>query len=186
MKNMNSEQIEKLIKELIGQIGEDPSREGLKDTPARVAKSFTKLYGGYGTNPKEIITVFDNEGYDEMVIARDIEFYSMCEHHMLPFYGKVHIGYIPDQKIVGLSKMPRMIELYSRRLQNQERLTKQIADTLNEVLKPKGVGVVIQAAHMCMQARGVEKQHSNMVTSSFTGLFKKNMNTRSEFLNLIK
>jgi GTP cyclohydrolase I len=183
---MNSETIEKLIKQLIKQIGEDLSREGLKETPGRVAKSFQKLYGGYTQNPKDVITVFENEGYDEMVIARDIEFYSMCEHHMLPFYGKVHVGYIPDKKIVGLSKMPRMVEVFARRLQNQERLTKQIADTLNEVLKPKGVGVVVEAAHMCMQARGVEKQHSKVVTSSFTGLFIKNLTTRNEFLNLIK
>ncbi len=178
--------IEDLIKSLIEEIGEDSSREGLIETPKRVAKSFKKLYGGYNQNPKDVITVFDNEGYDEMVIAKDIEFYSNCEHHMLPFYGKVHVGYIPNDKIIGLSKIPRLVEIFSRRLQNQERLTKQIADTLNKVLKPKGVGVVIEASHLCMQARGVEKQGSKMSTSSFIGLFKKDSRTRAEFLTLIQ
>ncbi|MBU0728056.1 GTP cyclohydrolase I FolE [Patescibacteria group bacterium] len=183
---MNQEKIEQLIKQLISEIGDDSSREGLVDTPKRVAKSFEKLYGGYGKDPKKLITVFDNEGYDEMIIAKDIDFYSMCEHHMLPFFGKVYIGYIPDDKIVGLSKMPRMVENFSRRLQNQERLTKQIADTLMDLLQPKGVGVVIEATHLCMKARGIEKQNCEITTSSFTGLFKSNLNTRSEFLNLIK
>lgn len=183
---MNKDHIEKLIKELLLEIGEDPTREGLKETPARVAKSYAKLFGGYKEKLENIITVFDNEGYDEMVIAKDIEFYSMCEHHMLPFYGKVHVGYVPDTKIVGLSKMPRLVEIFARRLQNQERMTKQIADTLNDVLKPKGVGVVIEASHLCMQARGVEKQNSKISTSSFEGLFKKDPRTRAEFLDLIR
>lgn len=183
---MSQEKIAQLVKELLIEIGEDPSREGLRETPERVARSFKKLYEGYHEDPKKLITVFDNEGYDEMVIAKDIEFYSICEHHMLPFYGRVHVGYVPDTKIVGLSKMPRLVEVFARRLQNQERLTKQIADTLNEVLGPKGVGVVIEAAHLCMQARGVEKQSSKISTSSFTGLFIKDARTRSEFLNLIK
>lgn len=181
---MDSKAVEKLIKELISQI-DDPSREGLVDTPKRVAKSFDKLYGGYKKDPKKLITVFDNEGYDEMIIVKDIDFYSMCEHHMLPFFGKAYIGYLPDNKIIGLSKLPRMVEIFSRRLQNQERLTKQIADTLNDLLKPKGVGVVIKASHLCMKARGVEKQNCEITTSSFTGLFRSNLNTRSEFLNLI-
>lgn len=183
---MNQEKIEALIKELLAEIGEDPGREGLLETPKRVAKSFSKLYGGYGKDPKDIITVFDNEGYDEMVIAKDIEFYSMCEHHMLPFFGKAHIGYVPNKKIIGLSKMPRLVEVFARRLQNQERLTKQIASTLNDVLGPKGVGVIIEASHFCMMARGVEKQSCIMSTSSFTGLFLKDSRTRSEFLHLIK
>ena len=183
---MSSDNIVPLIKNLIQEIGDDSSREGLVDTPKRVAKSFEKIYGGYGKDPKKLITVFDNEGYDEMIIARDIDFYSMCEHHMLPFFGKVHIGYLPNDKIIGLSKMPRMVEVFSRRLQNQERLTKQIADTLMELLNPKGVGVVIEASHLCMKARGVEKQNAEMTTSSFTGLFRSNLNTRSEFLTLIK
>ena len=183
---MNQEKIAKLIKELLTEIGEKPSREGLKETPARVAKSYAKLFGGYKEKLEDIITVFDNEGYDEMVIAKDIEFYSICEHHMLPFYGKVHVGYVPDTRIIGLSKMPRLVEIFARRLQNQERMTKQIADTLNDVLKPKGVGVVIEASHLCMQARGVEKQNSKISTSSFTGLFKKDPRTRAEFLDLIR
>lgn len=182
---MNSEKVEKLIRQLIEQI-DDPKREGLEGTPARVAKSFSKLYGGYEKDPKKLITVFDNEGYDEMIIARDIDFYSVCEHHMLPFFGRVYIGYIPDDKIIGLSKLPRMVEIFSRRLQNQERLTKQIADTLNDLLKPKGVGVVIKATHLCMKARGIEKQNCEITTSAFTGLFKSKLSTRSEFLNLTK
>jgi GTP cyclohydrolase IA len=181
---MNSKELEKLIKKIIEQI-DDPSREGLEGTPARVAKSFEKLYGGYSQDPKKLIKVFDNEGYDEMIICRNIDFYSMCEHHMLPFFGRVYIGYLPDNKIIGLSKLPRMVEIFSRRLQNQERLTKQIADTLNTLLKPKGVGVVIKATHLCMKARGVEKENCEITTSAFTGLFKSQLNTRSEFLNLI-
>lgn len=183
---MNPSNITKHIQAILKELGEDPAREGLLETPERVAKSFEKLYGGYHQDPQKIITVFENEGYDEMVIAKDIEFYSMCEHHMLPFFGKAHIGYIPEDKIIGLSKMPRLVEVFARRLQNQERLTKQIADTLSEILKPKGVGVVLEASHFCMMARGVEKQGSKMVTSSFTGHFKKDEKTRNEFLNLIK
>lgn len=181
---MNSKSVEKLVKSLLSEI-DNPKREGLVDTPKRVAKSFEKLYGGYNKDPKKIITVFDNEGYDEMIIAKDIDFYSMCEHHMLPFFGRVYVGYLPDDKIIGLSKLPRMVEIFSRRLQNQERLTKQIADTLSDLLKPKGVGVVIKASHLCMKARGIEKQNCEITTSSFTGLFRSNLNTRSEFLNLI-
>lgn len=183
---MNQENISKLIKQLIVEIGEDPTREGLLETPDRVAKSFTKLFEGYTEKPDKLITVFENEGYNEMLIAKDIDFYSMCEHHMLPFFGRAFIGYIPNDKIIGLSKMPRMIEIFSRRLQNQERLTKQVADTLNDLLKPKGVGVVLKAEHLCMKARGVEKQNCEIITSHFTGLFIKDDRTRSEFLNLIK
>ena len=182
---MDNEKIESLIQELLVSIGEDTNREGLIDTPKRVAKSYNKLFGGYSQDPKKLITVFDNEGYDEMIIARDIDFYSTCEHHILPFVGKAYIGYIPNDKIIGLSKLPRLVEVFARRLQNQERLTKQIADTLSEMLNPKGVGVVIKAEHMCMKARGVEKQNCEVSTSSFTGLFRKNENTRSEFLHLI-
>lgn len=183
---MNEDKIAQYIKGIIEEVGEDVSREGLLETPQRVAESMNKLYGGYKENPSDIITVFDNEGYDEMVIAKDIEFYSMCEHHMLPFFGKAHIGYVPDTKIIGLSKMPRLVEVFARRLQNQERLTKQIAETLNKELGPKGVGVIIEASHFCMMARGVEKQSSKMTTSSFAGLFLKDSRTRSEFLNLIR
>lgn len=183
---MNQENISKHVKEIIASLGEDVSREGLLETPKRVAKSFSKLYGGYSQNPKDVVTVFDNEGYDEMIIAKDIEFYSMCEHHMLPFFGKAHVGYVPEDKIIGLSKMPRLVEVFSRRLQNQERLTKQIAEALNEALLPKGVGVVVEGSHFCMMARGVEKQSCKMSTSSFIGRFKSDQRTRSEFLNLIK
>ena len=182
---MSQDKIANLIKELLLEIGEDPSREGLQETPERVARSFRKLYGGYEEDPRKIITVFENEGYNEMLIAKDIDFYSMCEHHMLPFFGKAYVGYIPNEKIIGLSKMPRMVEMYSRRLQNQERLTKQIAETLNELMAPKGVGVVLKAEHLCMKARGVEKQNCEIITSSFAGSFIKDDRTRSEFLNLI-
>ncbi|MFH1012710.1 MAG: GTP cyclohydrolase I FolE, partial [Candidatus Peregrinibacteria bacterium] len=170
---------------LLKEIGEDPTREGLHGTPERVAKSYGKLFGGYSEDPKKLIKVFNNEGYDEMVIAKDIDFYSTCEHHLLPFTGKAYIGYIPNDKIIGLSKLPRMVEIFARRLQNQERLTKQIAETLSDLLKPKGVGVVLKAEHLCMKARGVEKQNAIITTSSFTGLFLKNTNTRAEFLQLI-
>lgn len=182
---MNIKKIEKIITDLLNAIGEDSSREGLESTPRRVAKSYEKLFEGYELDPRKLITVFDNEGYNEMVIAKDIDFYSVCEHHMLPFYGKAMVGYIPDKKIIGLSKLPRLVELYSRRLQNQERITKQVADTLSSLLKPKGVGVVMVGEHMCMKIRGVEKQNCKISTSSFTGCFIKDSRTRSEFLNLI-
>ncbi|PIZ71644.1 GTP cyclohydrolase I FolE [Candidatus Peregrinibacteria bacterium CG_4_10_14_0_2_um_filter_43_11] len=183
---MDHDKIQALIAQLLTAIGEDTGREGLRETPSRVAKSYEKLFGGYGQSPKDVITVFDNEGYDEMIIAKDIDFYSTCEHHLLPFVGRAYVGYIPNDKIIGLSKMPRMVEIFSRRLQNQERLTRQIADTLDELLKPKGVGVVLEGEHLCMKARGVEKQNCKITTSSFTGLFLKNTNTRAEFLNLIR
>ncbi|MBT6068430.1 GTP cyclohydrolase I FolE [Candidatus Peregrinibacteria bacterium] len=173
------------IQDIIKAIGDDPNREGLKDTPRRVIESYKELFSGYEKDPAEVLTVFDGENYDEMIIAKDIEFYSFCEHHMLPFYGKVHIGYIPNGKIIGLSKMPRIVEIFARRLQNQERLTSQIAKALDELLQPKGVGVVVEARHLCMMARGVEKQNSEVITSSLIGLFKKNDLTRGEFLRLI-
>lgn len=173
------------IIDIIKAIGDDPTREGLKDTPRRVIESYSELFSGYGKDPKDVLTVFDGEKYDEMIIAKDIEFYSFCEHHMLPFFGKIHIGYIPNGKIIGLSKMPRTVEIFARRLQNQERLTDQIAEALNDLLSPKGVGVVIEAKHLCMMSRGVEKQNSEVITSSLSGLFKKNDKTRGEFLRLI-
>lgn len=182
---MDTKQLEKHIQAILKLIGENPKREGLLHTPKRVAKAYEKLFSGYGKKPKEIVTVFENEGYDEMVIVKDIEFYATCEHHVLPFFGKVHIGYIPDKKIIGLSKMPRLVEMFSRRLQNQERLTSQIAEGLMDMLQPKGVGVVIEAKHLCMMARGVEKQNSMILTSAVRGLFKSNLNTRTEFLRLI-
>ncbi len=183
---MDLEKIEKLAKELLECIGENTDREGLKKTPQRIAKSFEKIFGGYNKNPAQFLTEFDGENYDEMIICKDIDFYSTCEHHLQPFFGKISIGYIPNKKIIGISKLPRIVEIFSRRMQNQERLTQQIAKTLNDLLKPKGVGVVIKARHLCMMARGVEKQNTIMITSSCTGLFKNNAKTRSEFLRLIK
>lgn len=177
--------VERLITQLLLKLGENPEREGLVETPRRVAQTYQKLLSGYHQNLEEMMTVFDNEGYDEMVIAKDIEFYSLCEHHIMAFFGKVHVGYIPGDKIIGLSKMPRLVEVFSRRLQTQERLTSQIAQGLMDLLQPKGVGVVVEAQHLCMMARGVEKQNSVMTTSAVRGLFKKNSNTRSEFLRLI-
>lgn len=182
---MSQKDSEKLIRALIEHIGEDPEREGLKDTPRRVIASYEKLFSGYQQKPEDVLTVFGDELYDEMIVVKNIEFYSMCEHHMMPFFGQAHIGYIPDGKIIGLSKLPRLVEIYARRLQNQERLTNQIAKALYEILKPKGVGVIMEAKHFCMMARGVEKQNSEVTTSALLGLFKKEQNTRSEFLKLI-
>ncbi len=182
---MDSQRIEKAVLELILAIGENKNREGLDETPKRVAKAFEKLFGGYSMQPSQFLTYFDSEDYDEMIIVKDIEFYSFCEHHMLPFWGRAHIGYIPSKKILGLSKLPRLVEMYARRLQNQERLTKQIAETLMEELDPKGVGIVLEAKHFCMMARGVEKQQSSAITSTMLGIFRKNEKTRAEFLRLI-
>lgn len=179
---MSKEKSEEFIREFIRHIGEDPEREGLKDTPKRVVALFEKMFGGYRQKPEDVLTVFGDELYDEMIVVKDIELYSMCEHHLLPFFGKVHVGYIPDGKIIGLSKIPRLVEMFARRLQNQERLTNQIARGLYDVLKPKGVGVIVEAQHFCMMARGVEKQSSTVITSALLGLFKRELNTRNEFL----
>ena len=179
--------MEKIIRELLLHIGEDPNREGLKKTPERVAKAYDFLTSGYRQDPMEVLTkaVFA-EPYDEMVLCRDIDYYSLCEHHMLPFFGRCHVAYIPDGKIVGLSKIPRLVEIFSRRLQVQERLTSQIAECLMEGLNPLGVAVVMEGLHMCMVMRGVEKQNSFAMTSSMLGVFRTEMATRNEFLNLIK
>ena len=182
---MDTSRIEKLISQLIKEIDANSTREGLLDTPKRVARSFEKLFGGYEKDPKDIITVFKNESYDEMIICKQIDFYSTCEHHLLPFFGVAHIGYIPNSKMIGISKLPRIVEIFARRLQNQERLTMQIANTISKLISPHGVGVVVEAKHLCMRARGVEKQNTVMTTSSFIGLFKKRAKTRSEFLRLI-
>ena len=179
---MHQEDLVQILRAFLEHIGEDPYREGLRDTPKRMIASFDKILGGYNKDPKDVLTVFGDELYDEMIVVKDIEFYSMCEHHILPFFGRAHIGYIPDGKIIGLSKLPRLVEIYSRRLQNQERLTSQIASGLQEILNPKGVGVVLEAKHFCMMARGVEKQDSEVITSTLIGLFKKELNTRNEFL----
>ena len=179
--------MEENIREIFDYIGEDRNREGLLDTPKRVVKSWEHLFSGYKKNPKEILgTVFSDGACDEMVVLKDIEFYSVCEHHMLPFFGKISIGYIPDSKVVGISKLARLVEVFSRRLQIQEKMTSQIADTLMEVLQPKGVMVVAEAKHMCMVMRGVEKQNSMMMTSAIRGLFRKEQKTREEFMGLIK
>ena len=182
---MDKRRIEKLIRELIEEVGENPDREGLQDTPRRVAISYEKLFGGYGKDPMDLVTEFEGENYDEMIICKHIDFYSTCEHHMLPFFGKAHVGYLPDKKIIGISKLPRIVETFARRLQNQERLTMQIASTIDNLLNPKGVGVVMEAQHLCMMCRGVEKQNAVMTTSSFTKAFRTSEKTRSEFLRLI-
>ncbi len=182
---MDTHCIEQIVTQLITALGEDNAREGLQGTPRRVAEAYKELFSGYGKKPEDVLTVFDDEHYDEMIVVKNIEFYSTCEHHMLSFFGKAHIGYIPNGKIIGLSKLPRLVEIFSRRLQNQERLTSQIALALEQLLSAKGVGVVLEAQHLCMMARGVEKQNSVVTTSAQLGLFKKNDTTRSEFLRLI-
>jgi len=176
-----------LIRALLKEIGEDPEREGLRATPRRVAEAWRYLAGGYSQDPRAILekAVF-HETYSEMVVVRDIDIFSMCEHHLLPFFGKCHVAYIPDGRIVGLSKIVRLVEAYARRLQVQERMTAQIAEALQEVLKPQGVGVVIQAQHLCMMMRGVEKQNSLAVTSSMLGVFRTGGMTRREFLGLVQ
>ncbi|HIP31952.1 MAG TPA: GTP cyclohydrolase I FolE [Crocinitomicaceae bacterium] len=175
------------FKVVLEQIGEDPNREGLQKTPERVAKAMQFLTHGYDLNPADILNqAIFHEDYSEMVIVKDIEVYSLCEHHMLPFFGKAHVAYIPDGKIVGLSKIPRVVDAFARRLQVQERLTLEIRDAIQEVLNPKGVAVVIEASHMCMQMRGVQKQNSVTTSSAFTGLFMTNDSTRKEFINLIQ
>ena len=183
---MNQEKVQKFIIDLLEELGEDPKREGLLNTPKRVAKAYEFLTTGYKENIKKFLNdAIFNEKYDEMVLVKNIDFYSMCEHHMLPFYGKVHVAYIPDGKIVGLSKIPRIVDMFSRRLQVQERMTQQIADTIDEYLQPKGVAVVSEAFHMCMMMRGVEKQNSSATTSAVHGVFKEDARTRAEFLELI-
>jgi GTP cyclohydrolase IA len=180
-----AKRLEEIIKKLLQEIGEDPAREGLLQTPNRVAKSLVFLMSGYAKDVyKELNGAVFNEKYSEMVIVKDIDFFSMCEHHMLPFFGRAHVAYIPDGKIIGLSKIPRIVEVFSRRLQVQERMTQQIADTLYEALNPMGVGVVIEARHMCMMMRGVEKQNSAATTSAMLGVFRDDDKTRQEFLTL--
>ena len=179
--------MQELISKLLAEIGEDPEREGLLNTPKRVEKALKFLTSGYGQDPKALINeALFTVTYDEMVIIKDIDVFSMCEHHLLPFYGKAHVAYIPDGKVVGLSKIPRLVDMYARRLQVQERLTTQIAETIEEAIKPRGVGVVIEAMHFCMMMRGVEKQSSVAVTSCMLGAFRERQPTREEFLSLIR
>lgn len=175
------------IRSILSKIGEDPARDGLLKTPERVERSLRYLTSGYHTDADKLLNgaLFD-VAYDEMVIVKDIEVFSLCEHHMLPFFGKCHVAYIPNGKVIGLSKVPRLVDMFARRLQVQERLTMQVAETILQKISPKGVAVVIEAQHFCMIMRGVEKQHSTTVTSSMLGDFKDNHNTRNEFLNLLQ
>ncbi len=179
------EEFENLVKRMLEILGEDPNREGLLKTPKRVFKSFEFMTQGYHQDPKKVLNeaLFSSDN-SQMVLIKDIEFYSMCEHHLLPIIGRAHVAYIPDGKVVGLSKIPRMVDMFARRLQIQEQLTEQIAHAIDEVIAPKGVGVVVQARHMCMEMRGVEKTHSNTTTSSLRGLFLKS-DTRKEFFDII-
>jgi len=176
-----------LVKKMLAGMGDDPNREGLRKTPERVASMYEFLTSGYQTSLEELVNgaIFEEE-YDEMVCVANIRFYSLCEHHMLPFFGRAHVGYIPDRRLIGLSKIPRIVDAFARRLQLQERLTQQIAQCLADLLKPKGVGVVIEAEHLCMQMRGVQKQDSHAVTSAMRGVFKTNERTRHEFMSLIQ
>jgi GTP cyclohydrolase I len=178
---------EESVRDLLVQLGEDPDRPGLRETPGRVRRSLADLTRGYAQDPHEVVggAIFE-EPYDEMVVVKDIELYSLCEHHLLPFFGKAHVAYLPNGRIVGLSKLPRLVEVFSRRLQVQERLTVQIAEALNELLLPQGVGVVIEASHLCMMMRGVEKQNSRTTTSCLLGRFNDDEKTRAEFLNLVQ
>jgi GTP cyclohydrolase I len=181
----NKDKFEQSVRNILEIIGEDPDREGLVKTPERVYKAFTFMTKGYSQNPKEVLNeALFTSSNDEMVLIRDIEFYSMCEHHLLPIIGRAHVAYIPNGKVVGLSKIPRLVEVFARRLQIQEQMTEQIADAITEVIDPKGVGVVIQARHMCMEMRGVEKVNSITTTSALRGMFHE-QKTRSEFLNFI-
>jgi GTP cyclohydrolase IA len=184
---LTSASYENLVREMIVRLGEDPDREGLSRTPERVAKAMQFLVKGYKEDPEALLRdALFTVNYDEMVIVKDIEMFSLCEHHLLPFFGKVHVAYIPNGKVIGLSKIPRLIEAFSRRLQIQERLTTQIAEAIQHAIEPQGVGVVIEARHLCMMMRGVEKQHSSAVTSSMLGSFRSEEETRTEFLSLIR
>jgi len=176
-----------IIRQLLAELGEDPSREGLRDTPKRVEKSLRFLTSGYAADVDAVLNnALFTVDYNEMVIVKDIDFYSLCEHHLLPFFGKCHVAYIPQGRVVGLSKIPRLVEIFARRLQVQERLTSQIAETLREKIRPLGVGIVVEASHLCMSMRGVEKQNSVAVTSAMLGVFQHDARTRMEFLDLIK
>ncbi|HEY6303644.1 MAG TPA: GTP cyclohydrolase I FolE [Terriglobales bacterium] len=184
---LTSASYEELVREMLIRLGEDPDREGLSRTPERVEKAMQFLVKGYKDDPDVLLReALFTVSYDEMVIVKDIEMFSLCEHHLLPFFGKVHVAYIPNGKVIGLSKIPRLVEAFSRRLQIQERLTTQIAEAIRNTIEPQGVGVVIEARHLCMMMRGVEKQHSSAVTSSMLGCFRSEEETRTEFLSLIR
>jgi len=186
LSNINDKNFEEAVKIMMLHVGEDPKREGLLETPKRVRKAYEFMYGGYQEDPIEILNkALFTSSNDEMVLIKDIEFYSTCEHHLLPIIGRVHVAYIPDGKVVGLSKIPRVVNVFARRMQIQEQLTEQIADAIMEAIGPKGVAVVIQARHMCMEMRGVEKINSTTTSSALRGLFKRDEKTRSEFFSLI-
>ena len=187
MSNSYNKNVAKNIKSILSEIGENTKREGLLKTPERAAKSIKFLTKGYTQDPEKILkSAIFKEDYSQMVLVKDIEIYSLCEHHMLPFFGKAHVAYIPNGRIVGLSKIPRIVDVFARRLQVQERLANEIKKCLHKTLKPKGVAIVIEAQHLCMQMRGIEKQHSHATTSAFSGIFLKDEKTRFEFINLIK
>ena len=185
--DLGSTRLEELTRELLQRLGEDPTRDGLLRTPERMAKALQFLTRGHQEHPHDILrgALFDVD-YDEMVIVKDIEMFSLCEHHVLPFFGKVHVAYIPNGKVIGLSKIPRLVDVFARRLQVQERLTTQIADTIQEAINPQGVGVIVEARHLCMMMRGVEKQHSSTITSAMLGAFRDERPTRDEFLALLR
>lgn len=179
--------LEVMFERVLRELGEDPSREGLRRTPKRVAKSLRYLTSGYQQDPDKVLNgALFAVGYDEMVIVRDMEIFSLCEHHMLPFFGRCHVAYVPNRRVVGLSKIPRLVDVFARRLQVQERLTTEIAETIMQKVRPRGVGVIIEARHLCMIMRGVEKQNSVAVTSAMLGCFRNNAQTRNEFLNLVR
>ena len=184
----NTGKVEDAVRVILRHIGEDPEREGLKRTPARVAKAYEFLTSGYAKDPKTAINgaLFSEQDYQEMILCKDLDFYSLCEHHLLPFMGKAHVAYLPNRKIVGISKLARMVEIYARRLQVQERLTTQIAQTIMSEIDPLGVAVVLEAEHMCMRMRGVEKQNSYVTTSAMLGVFRTNHETRHEFMQLLR
>jgi len=187
MSPVQTDRLSSLVRELLEELGEDPRREGLLRTPTRVAAAFRYLLRGYDEDPERVVNdALFHEENDEMICVRDIELYSMCEHHLLPFVGKAHVAYIPDGRILGFSKIPRLVDVFARRLQVQERLTTQIAETLNRLLQPQGVAVVIEATHLCMTMRGVQKQNSVAVTSAMLGVFREDRATRNEFLDLLR
>ncbi len=181
---IRKENIESAVRSILANVGEDPERQGLLGTPDRIARMYDEVLGGYNVNLEKLVNgaLFD-VAYDEMIVVKDIEFYSMCEHHMLPFFGRAHVAYIPSDKVIGLSKIPRIVEMFARRLQVQERMTRQIADTIDEILSPQGVAVVIEGNHMCSMMRGVKKQEASMITSAMLGCFKKSDKTRNELFS---
>ena len=184
---LTSASYEDLVREMIVRLGEDPDREGLSRTPARVDKAMRFLVKGYKDDPEALLRkALFTVNYDEMVIVKDVEMFSLCEHHLLPFFGKVHVAYIPNGKVIGLSKIPRLVDVFARRLQVQERLTRQIGEAITDAINPQGVAVILEAQHLCMMMRGVEKQHSSTVTSAMLGVFKTQLQTRNEFLSLVR